>query len=197
MPHYLQQSTRKSDLPIPLTYEVIDELLDLCRKGDVSELQQLLYVLVTESPPSVMPLDLLTASKGKDSWNNGLHMAAANGHYEVCRYLLTLLPKVTAENPNPIRPHPFPTVANNAGHNVLFEAQSADKEDVAKFLLENCPELAAPIGSAEEEYVNVDVEEEDGEEGKGKGRAKEAENVEDGIQELKISAGDTGTGGRA
>ncbi|PWW71760.1 hypothetical protein C7212DRAFT_22701, partial [Tuber magnatum] len=159
MPHYLQQSTRKSDLPIPLDYRVIDVLLDHCRAGEITELQGLLFVLVNESPPSVMPLDLLTASKGKESLNNTLHMAAANGHYEVARYLLTLLPKPTDTNPNPIRPHPFllidrggadPTVANDAGHNVLFEAQSAGKEDVAKFLLETCPELAAPVGRTEE-----------------------------------------------
>ncbi|CUS09704.1 unnamed protein product [Tuber aestivum] len=222
MPHYLQQSTRKSDLPIPLDYRVIDVLLDHCRKGDITELQQLLFVLVNESPPSVMPLDLLTASKGKESLNNTLHMAAANGHYEVARYLLTLLPKATPANPNPIKPHPFvaqrnssgntplhwaalnghldivkllmdrggadPLVANNAGHNVLFEAQSAGKEDVAKFLLETCPELAAPVGRTEEGEAAEEGE------GAGKGKEPETQPVTGGMEELNVSAGDTKTG---
>lgn len=235
MTHYLQRSTRKSDLPIPLTYDAIDELLNLCRKGDITELQQLLFTLVNEAPPSVMPLDILTASKGKESWNNTLHMAAANGHYgtsihpfissihpsltplvEVARYLLTLLPRPTPTNPNPHKPHAFvaqrnssgntplhwaalnghldivklliekggaePTVANNAGHNVLFEAQSANKEDVAKFLLEICPELAAPIGRTEEAGGAEEGE------AAGKGVAKETEKVTGGVGDLSITA---------
>jgi len=142
-------------------------------------------------------------------------MAAANGHYEVARYLLTLLPRPTPTNPNPHKPHAFvaqrnssgntplhwaalnghldivklliekggaePTVANNAGHNVLFEAQSANKEDVAKFLLEICPELAAPIGRTEEE------------EG-AEGAVKETEKVTGGMEELNITAQGAKTG---
>jgi len=222
MTHYLQRSTRKSDLPIPLTYDAIDELLNLCRKGDITELQQLLFTLVNEAPPSVMPLDILTASKGKESWNNTLHMAAANGHYEVARYLLTLLPRPTPTNPNPHKPHAFvaqrnssgntplhwaalnghldicklliekggaePTVANNAGHNVLFEAQSANKEDVAKFLLEICPELAAPTGSTEEAGGAEEGE------AAGKGVAKETEKVTGGVEDLSITAQGAKTG---
>jgi len=220
MPHYLQRTTRKSDLPIPLTYEVIEVLLGLCRKGDITELQSLLFTLVNESPPSVMPLDLLTASKGKESWNNTLHMAAANGHYEVARYLLTLLPRPTPTNPNPEKPHAFvaqrnssgntplhwaalnghleivkllierggadPKVENNAGHNVLFEAQSAGKEDVVNFLLETCPELADPVGGVVEEGGEAEAE--------GKGKGKETETVAGGVEELNISAGGTEAG---
>ncbi|CAZ83740.1 unnamed protein product [Tuber melanosporum] len=193
MTHYLQRSTRKSDLPIPLDYRVIDVLLELCRKGELKELQELLFTLANEAPPSVLPLDLLTASKGKESLNNTLHMASANGHYEVARYLLTLLPRPTPTNPNPHKPHAFPTVTNNAGHNVLFEAQSANKEDVAKFLLETCPELAAPIGRTEEVVMEGEGEGE-GEGGAAeKGKGKETEGVTGGMGELEISAGDTKT----
>jgi ankyrin repeat protein len=227
MNHYLQRSTRKSDLPIPLDYRVIDVLLELCRKGELKELQELLFTLANEAPPSVLPLDLLTASKGKESLNNTLHMASANGHYEVARYLLTLLPRPTPTNPNPHKPHAFvaqrnssgntplhwaalnghldivkllierggaeTTVTNNAGHNVLFEAQSANKEDVAKFLLETCPELAAPIGRTEEVVMEGEGEGE-GEGGAAeKGKGKETEGVTGGMGELEISAGDTKT----
>ena len=149
---------------------------------------------------------------------------------EVARYLLTLLPRPTPQNPNPHKPHAFvaqrnssgntplhwaalnghldivkllierggaePTVANNAGHNVLFEAQSANKEDVAKFLLEICPELAAPVGGTEEGEGAGE-----GEKGEaaGKGTGKEAETVTGGMEELNISAKDakTGTAGNA
>jgi len=158
----------------PLTSSVRSSLTPL-----VEVARYLLTLLPRPTPTNPNPhKPHAFVAQRNSSGNTPLHWAALNGHLDIVKLLIE-------------RGGAEPTVANNAGHNVLHEAQSAKKEDVVNFLLETCPELTAPIGGTGEGEAAGE-----GEKGEaaGKGTGKEAETVTGGMGELNISAKDAKTG---
>lgn len=66
--------------------------------------------------------------------NTSLHWAALNGHLAVVQSLV----KCGGD----------PSKTNNAGHDVVFEAEQNDKEAVVKWLLKEVPGLERAIGGS-------------------------------------------------
>ena len=71
-----------------LTQEEMDAVIYDAREGDLQTLKE----IFTEILPQ-----LLTTIKDDITLSTPVHMAAGNGHFEVVKYLLSILPKEEAK----------------------------------------------------------------------------------------------------
>lgn len=137
---------------IELTSEEMDAVIYDAREGDLENLKE----IFDEISPS-----LLMKIKDDISSSTTIHMAAANGHVEVLDYLLSILPKEDAKTlvnqPNNSGNTPLHWAAfnghleviklltekyegdvflkNQAGRDVMFEAENNDKEEIEQWFL--------------------------------------------------------------
>lgn len=72
-----------------LTQEEMDCIIYDAREGDLETLQEVFEEI---------PKEILKSIKDDITLSTPIHMAAANGHFEVIKYLLSIIPKPDAEN---------------------------------------------------------------------------------------------------
>ncbi|ODV94785.1 hypothetical protein PACTADRAFT_50644 [Pachysolen tannophilus NRRL Y-2460] len=138
-------------LTTSLTQEEIDVIIDDARYGDLEELQE----IFKEVDPS-----LLLTMRDEYTLNTPIHMAAANGHTEVIKYLLSLLSQeeqrklVNLQNENGNTPLHWgslngnlevietlcsagadPFMKNKANHDAIYEAENNGKEECENYFL--------------------------------------------------------------
>ncbi|KAG7191789.1 uncharacterized protein KQ657_002754 [Scheffersomyces spartinae] len=136
-----------------LTQEEMDAVLYDAREGDLQTLQEIF---------SEVPAHLLKTIKDEYTLSNIIHMAAGNGHLQILTYLLGLLPRADAvelaSQVNDTGNTPLHWAAynghldivkvlveeyegdvyakNEAGHDVMFEAENNNREEVESWLLQ-------------------------------------------------------------
>lgn len=158
-----------------LTQEEMDNVIYDARFGDLDSLKA---IFTDEVEPSVLP-------KIKDEMTKAtpFHMAAANGHADVLKYLLKLLdPKETKSILNQQNDSgntalhwaaynghlecvkllsdagSDPFIQNNFKHDTFFEAQNSKHDDIVKFLLETFGEELEAQSEGEKGDKKVDPE---------------------------------------
>lgn len=131
----------------------MDAVLYDTREGDLQTLQEIF---------SEVPAHLLKSIKDEYTLSTTIHMAAANGHLQVLQYLLGLLSRsdavILANQTNDTGNTPLHWAAynghlavvkalveeyegdvyakNEAGHDVMFEAENNNQEEVEAWLLQ-------------------------------------------------------------
>ncbi|KAF2657124.1 ankyrin [Lophiostoma macrostomum CBS 122681] len=161
---------------ITLDEDAIDEILYLARANETSDLGG--YLSELSSHTKHAQADLIAAAVDPFSKNTALHYAAANGHVDVVKVLLSHnLDKVTTSTPGLINAvneagntalhwaalnghlecvklliqlGADVTIINKAGHDAVFEAEINDKKEVGDWLLAAVDGLEKGVGSAEE-----------------------------------------------
>ncbi|KAF2269304.1 ankyrin [Lojkania enalia] len=161
--------------------EAVDEILYLARANEVSELETYLSGLAaqTKHPEA----DVVAAAIDSYSKNSALHYAAANGHNDVIKLLLSfnldkvntstigLINAVNDAGNTPlhwaalnghlesvkllIQLGADVTIINKAGHDAVFEAELNEKKDVVGWLLEAVEDLESGIGQTAQASGNV------------------------------------------
>lgn len=158
-----------------LTQEEMDNVIYDARFGDLDSLKA---IFTDEVEPSVLP-------KIKDEMTKAtpFHMAAANGHADVLKYLITLLnPKETKFILNQQNDSgntalhwaaynghlecvkllseygSDPFIQNNFKHDIFFEAQNSKHDDIVKFLLETFGEELEARSEGDKNGQKVDPE---------------------------------------
>lgn len=153
--------------------EDVDDILYLARVNEAAELQCLLVEVCEKMKLS--RAQLLAKAVEPESQNCALHYAAANGHTDVIRLLLTPAPEPPAsaflnavnEAGNTalhwaalnghlecvkllVQSGADVTMINRAGHDAVFEAEINDKGSVVDWLLGAVQELESGIGQTGE-----------------------------------------------
>ncbi|KAK7541482.1 ankyrin repeat-containing domain protein [Phyllosticta citricarpa] len=193
--------------PLKLHDDEIDELLYLARANETDDLP-LCLAEVQKLPQyeGVSAADILCAAVDAHSGNSVLHYAAANGHSDVIKKILT---SAYAASPDAYKPFvnlrnssgntalhwaalnghldavkllvslgADAAVLNAAGHDAVYEAEQNDKNDVVSWLLVEGGALDTVVGALKEQEAAEGNKEDDGEE-----------------VEMKITMGDTSDGG--
>lgn len=151
-----------------LTVDDIDDLLFLARLGETTELKAAINLFAKTL--SKTPHTILAAAVNKDSSNGLLHMAAANGHVDTLKELLTLLASsqtisLNLQNASGNTPLHWaalnghlpavkllieagadPSVMNRAGKDAVYEAEANEKNEVAAWLLTEGKGLESAVG---------------------------------------------------
>ncbi|KAI9016059.1 ankyrin repeat-containing domain protein, partial [Hyaloraphidium curvatum] len=130
----------------------LEELLACARYGELDELRAL--VASHPAPPASL---LALSSPSLHGGSAALHMACANGHVPVVRYLVEVLPKAALDARNEggntalhwaslnghleavealLKAGANPKVLNNARRDPLYEAESMGLEAVATLLVQ-------------------------------------------------------------
>lgn len=135
-----------------LSQEEMDCIIYDAREGDLETLKEVFEEI---------PKELLLSIKDDITLSTPIHMAAANGHFEVIEYLLSIIPKKDAEklaskqNESGNMPLHWAAynghlsivqllcdeynvdvfVKNNSGHDVMYEAENNSQEEVENWLL--------------------------------------------------------------
>lgn len=137
----------------PLDQEDQDSIILDARAGDLESLKEIFTTLIDPS--------LLVTCKDSGSQSTALHMAAANGHLETVKYILSLIPNdeqkifINLQNEtgntalhwaslngkldvvtylcDEFETDPF--IRNKFGHDAIFEAENNGKEDVETYFL--------------------------------------------------------------
>lgn len=173
-----------------LSQEEMDNVIFDARFGDLESLTE---IFTKEVEPAV-----LATIKDNESLTTPLHMAAANGHVEVLRYLLSLIPSeekegiLNAKNDSGNTALHWaaynghlevvqelcengadPFIRNNYNHDAFYEASNNDQEKVDDYLLQKYGNI-----------VEKDIDDDDD---------KEEDNLEEGNEEetatVKFSEG--------
>jgi len=167
--------------PIALTEDEIDDLLYIARANELSELSPYLHALShTHSAPAAA---ILSSAVDPTSRNSALHYAAANGHLAVVRALLAAFDGAepqraafaNAQNDAGSAPLHWaavngrldvvkalvaagarPALLNAAGHDAVFEAERAGRQDVVEWLLKEGEGLETGVGGGREEEGEVE-----------------------------------------
>ncbi|KAF2703457.1 ankyrin [Pleomassaria siparia CBS 279.74] len=170
---------------VSLDEESIDEILYLARANETSDLEAYLSELSTQTGHS--RADLVTAAVDQHSKNGALHYAAANGHADVIKLLLSysgekvdtsppgLINAINDAGNTPlhwaalnghlesvkllIQAGADVTIINKAGHDAVFEAEINDKKDVVDWLLETVEELESGVGPVGGSSSDMDQDE--------------------------------------
>ncbi|KAF2179789.1 ankyrin [Zopfia rhizophila CBS 207.26] len=171
---------------VTLDEDSIDDIMYLSRVNEASELDAYLSKLSTQTKHP--KADLVVAAIDGYTKNSSLHYAAANGHTDVIKLLLSYNPdKATTSSPGLINtvndsgntPLHWAalnghlesvklliqlgadvTIINKAGHDAVFEAEINDKKDVVEWLLGAVEELEKGVGQGGE--ASGDAGEDDG-----------------------------------
>lgn len=137
----------------PLDQEDQDAIIQDSRAGDIESLKEIFTTLIDPS--------MLVTCRDSVSQSSALHVAAANGHLETVKYILSLIPKdklkefVNLENEtgntalhwaslngkldvvtylcDEFDADPF--IRNKFGHDAIFEAENNGKEDIETYFL--------------------------------------------------------------
>ena len=135
-----------------LSQEEMDCIIYDAREGDLETLKEVFEEI---------PKSLLLTIKDDITLSTPIHMAAANGHFEVIKYLLSIIPQKDAENlasqQNESGNTPLHWAAYNghlsivqllcdeynvdvfvkncSGHDVMYEAENNDQEEIENWLL--------------------------------------------------------------
>ncbi|EUC41683.1 hypothetical protein COCMIDRAFT_105504 [Bipolaris oryzae ATCC 44560] len=168
-----------------LDEETIDDILYLARTNEATELDSFLSELSAKAKQS--KAELLTAAIDPYSKNSALHYAAANGHNDVIKLLLS----TSTDKPRPeflnavneagntplhwaalnghlesvkllINSGADVTIVNRAGHDAVYEAEINDKNDVVDWLLGAVEELEKGIGQTGEGSAEESADEDMG-----------------------------------
>ncbi|KAH3664158.1 hypothetical protein OGAPHI_004872 [Ogataea philodendri] len=142
-----------TQLQSTLSQEDMDDIIYEARSGDLDSVKEIFEKHVD---PKTLP-----SIKDEFTLATPIHMAAANGHHEVCKYLLSLIPKEEAktlvnqqnESGNTalhwaaynghietikllcdVGADPF--LQNKFGHDAIFEAENNNKPEAEKYFLE-------------------------------------------------------------
>ncbi|GBL48880.1 hypothetical_protein [Candidozyma auris] len=136
-----------------LSQEEKDALIYDAREGDLDYLKEVFS--------SIVPGSLLPTIQDENTLSTPIHMAAANGHVEVVKYLLSLLPKDEAEKLASRQNESGNTalhwaaynghlkvcqlltqeynvdvyIKNGSGHDAIYEAEANNQEEVENWLL--------------------------------------------------------------
>ncbi|KAF3054088.1 hypothetical protein E8E11_011466 [Didymella keratinophila] len=146
----------------------VDEILYLARANEASELEQFLTTLSTQI--SKTKDQIIAEAVDSYSQNTGLHYAAANGHIDIVKLLLSTssskpAPFLNLTNASGNTPLHWAslnghleavkllieaggdiTIFNKAGHDAVFEAEVNDKKDVVDWLLSHVEALEKSVG---------------------------------------------------
>ncbi|KAI5815853.1 ankyrin repeat-containing domain protein [Pyronema omphalodes] len=116
--------------PATLSEEQIDDLLYFARAGETDEFLSTLEEIKTATKST--GIEILLAARDEHSLNNVLHMAAANGHLELSKKILSILPAPTT--PDAV---PFELVSqkNSGGNTPLHWAALNGHLEVVKILV--------------------------------------------------------------
>ncbi|CAD6589150.1 MAG: hypothetical protein ASARMPREDX12_005649 [Alectoria sarmentosa] len=149
----------------------IDDLLFLARLGETADLKADVGILATSL--FTTPGTILLAAVDKNSGNGLLHMAAANGHTDTLKELLSLSVSNQALSLNLqnssgntplhwaalnghlpavkllIEAGADPTVMNKAGKDAVYEAEANEKNELAAWLLTEGKGLESAVGGSE------------------------------------------------
>lgn len=187
-----------------LSQEEMDNVIYDARFGDLESLTE---IFTNEVEPSV-----LTTIKDEESLTTPFHMAAANGHLDVLKYLLSLIPDVeerkkiiNSENDSGNTALHWaaynghveivkllcengadPFIRNKYNHDSFYEASNNDQEKVDDYLLEK-------YGNIVEKDINEDDEADDGKENNGEnGTVDNEDNVQfsEGTEISKVTEDD-------
>mmetsp|Transcript_7833 Transcript_7833/g.7761 ORF Transcript_7833/g.7761 Transcript_7833/m.7761 type:complete len:202 (+) Transcript_7833:159-764(+) len=135
-----------------LSQEEMDCIIYDAREGDLETLKEVF---------EEVPKSLLLTIKDDITLSTPIHMAAANGHFEVIKYLLSIIPKKDAEtlasqqNESGNTPLHWAAynghlsivqllceeynvdvfVKNGSGHDVMYEAENNGQEEIENWLL--------------------------------------------------------------
>lgn len=135
-----------------LSQEEMDCIIYDAREGDLETLKEVF---------EEVPKSLLLSIKDDITLSTPIHMAAANGHFEVIKYLLSIIPKKDAEtlasqqNESGNTPLHWAAynghlsivqilceeynvdvfVKNGSGHDVMYEAENNGQEEIENWLL--------------------------------------------------------------
>ncbi|CUM47173.1 uncharacterized protein AC631_02632 [Debaryomyces fabryi] len=135
-----------------LSQEEMDCIIYDAREGDLETLKEVFEEI---------PKSLLLSIKDDITLSTPIHMAAANGHFEVVKYLLSIIPKKDAEtlasqqNESGNTPLHWAAynghllivqllceeynvdvfVKNGSGHDVMYEAENNGQEEIENWLL--------------------------------------------------------------
>ncbi|KAG9193260.1 hypothetical protein G6011_03295 [Alternaria panax] len=163
-----------------LDEDAIDEVLYLARANEAAELDAYISELSTQTKRS--KAELFTAAIDPYSKNSALHYAAANGHNDVIKLILS----TSAEKPEPaflnaineagntplhwaalnghlesvkllIHAGADVTIINRAGHDAVYEAEINDKNEVVDWLLGAVEELEKGIGQTGEAEAEAEA----------------------------------------
>lgn len=155
-----------------LTQEEFDIIIEDARYGDLETLQEIFA--------EIDPL-LLLQIKDEHTHTNALHMAAANGHLETVKYLLSVLPKnkaIELTNQQNLEGNTTlhwavlnghlpivellceeyeadPFVKNKFGHDSIFEAENNGKDEVETYLLKKFD--VEPVEADDDGEIKVQV----------------------------------------
>ncbi|KAG0646646.1 Ankyrin repeat-containing YAR1 [Hyphodiscus hymeniophilus] len=146
-----------------ISEDEIDDLLYLARVGEKDDLIALINELGNRESCTIA--NLLEIAKDDTNGNGVLHMAAANGHNEILKFFLDSLSKPSPQNPTmlailnaqnqsgntalhwaALNGHlesvkilldhgADPTLANQKGHDAVYEAELNDKKEVVEWVL--------------------------------------------------------------
>ncbi|KAH7135277.1 ankyrin repeat-containing domain protein [Dendryphion nanum] len=161
---------------LSLSEDSIDEILYLARANEPIEFESFVSQLSAQTTHSKAAL--VTAAVDPYSNNSALHYAAANGHTDVIKQILSynqdkatspvpgLINAVNDAGNTPlhwaalnghlecvkllIQAGADVTIINKAGHDAVFEAEINDKKNVVDWLLETVEELEKGIGQTGE-----------------------------------------------
>lgn len=187
-----------------LSQEEMDNVIYDARFGDLESLTE---IFTNEVEPNV-----LTTIKDEESLTTPFHMAAANGHLDVLKYLLSLIPDVeerkkiiNSENDSGNTALHWaaynghveivkllcengadPFIRNKYNHDSFYEASNNDQEKVDDYLLEK-------YGNIVEKDINEDDEADDGKENNGEnGTVDNEDNVQfsEGTEISKVTEDD-------
>ncbi|KAF2096207.1 hypothetical protein NA57DRAFT_78975 [Rhizodiscina lignyota] len=161
------------ELAVSLTEDEIDDILYLSRAGEAAELQEFLNDLSKKY--NVSQADVICNAADAESGNNAVHYTSANGHIDILNLFksyfssdkaaLTALINAPNQAGNTslhwaalngqlqvvqllVVEGADPAKTNNAGHDVVFEAERNDKEETVKWLLKEVPGLERAVGGS-------------------------------------------------
>ncbi|KFY09994.1 hypothetical protein V492_05258, partial [Pseudogymnoascus sp. VKM F-4246] len=181
-----------------LSEDETDDLIYFARAGELGDLREALEGLCKREGCNVD--EVLAVAVDGESGNGVLHMAAANGHSEILKYLLTTL---TPESPSLstllntrnkagntalhwaalnghlaavqvlVEAGADPYIQNGVGHDAIYEAEVNDRKEAVEWMLKEGGEGLEELAGAM-----------DGE-GEGEDAEESAEGSAEGVEGLK------------
>ncbi|KFY58736.1 hypothetical protein V496_05991 [Pseudogymnoascus sp. VKM F-4515 (FW-2607)] len=180
-----------------LSEDDTDDLIYFARAGELGDFREALEALCKREGCAVD--EVLAVAVDGESGNGVLHMAAANGHSEIIKHLLTALPSSStlptllntrnAAGNTPlhwaalnghlsavqvlVEAGADPYIQNGVGHDAIYEAEVNDRKEAVDWMLKEGGEGLEELGEAA------------GGEGEGEDSAEGVEGGAEGMEGLK------------